>query len=297
MGIKPHFKASGITGVMNYIFMMTETTPQDSNQSGTPPWSRFRMKPKFIIIGAQKAGTTSLYHLLCQHPRVKPARKKELHYFDTNYHRGQRWYEAMFPFAVPFLNHRFGGLKKITGEASPYYMFHPRAISRLARTLPDAKLIVLLRNPVERAYSHYHHETKNKNEILSFEEALAKEKDRVRSEAEKLLQDRQYRSLKHRRFSYLSRGIYADQLEVVFRFFARKQVLILKSRDYLTNPEQVLRQACSFLGIPEWQPKAFPRLNEGHYAGMREDTKRFLENYFRDHNQRLYQFVGRDFGW
>jgi hypothetical protein len=84
---------------------------------------------------------------------------------------------------------------------------------------------------------------------------------------------------------------------MVFRFYARKQVLILKSDEYFTGPAEVLRQTCSFLGIPEWQPETFPRLNEGNYAGMKAETRRFLEDYFADHNQRLYQLIGRNFGW
>ncbi|HET7626188.1 MAG TPA: sulfotransferase [Verrucomicrobiae bacterium] len=168
------------------------------------------MRPTFIIVGAQKAGTTSLYHLLYRHPRIKPAKKKELHYFDNNYFRDQSWYESMFPLARLFFGAPSKVAKPITGEASPYYLFHPSAVSRMARTLPDAKLIVLLRNPVERAYSHYQHQVRSRTENLSFEDALASEKERIQGEAEKLLKDDRFRSAKHRRYSYLSRGIYAD---------------------------------------------------------------------------------------
>lgn len=277
--------------------MTQQTFSPEGVQATTAKWPVFRMRPSFVIIGAQKAGTTSFYHLLCQHPSIRSAKKKELHYFDLNYGRGVGWYASRFPFTLSRLFGRGSNPENITGEASPYYMFHPLAIPRLAQVLPDAKLIVLLRNPVERAYSHYNHEIKNRTETLSFEAALESEQERLRGESEKIVQDGNYRSLRHRNFSYLARGIYADQLEAVFQVFDRKQVMILESDTYFKRPAEVLRQTCSFLQVPEWRPQTFPKLNEGSYAEMKEATRQFLENYYQAHNQRLFHLLDRTFAW
>ena len=111
--------------------------------------------PDFVIIGAQRCGTSSLYSYLIEHPQIAPATRKELHYFDLNYAAGDEWYRSQFP---QFPDTPFDGRLTVTGEASPYYLFHPMAAERCASVVPDAKLIVMVRDPVERAYSHYHHE-------------------------------------------------------------------------------------------------------------------------------------------
>jgi hypothetical protein len=265
---------------------------------GVSSWSRFRMTPQFVIIGVQKGGTTSLYHLLCQHPSIEPAARKEVHYFDIEYHRGRRWYQSQFPSALSqFVSRHLQRMNTITGEASPYYMFHPYAMQRLAHDLPGTKLIVLLRNPVERAYSHYHHEVKLKVETLSFEEAIAKEEERLGGEIAKMLKDQQYQSFNHRHFSYLSRGVYVDQLNTVFKLFSRNQILILKSEDFFTRTADVLEETCSFLQLTPRQSSGFDRLNEGRYSKMKPEMQEFLRAYFAPHNQRLYECLGRDFGW
>jgi len=251
------------------------------------------MKPRFIIIGAQRAGTTSFYHLLCEHPCVLPAATKEVHYFDCNYSRGPGWYESQFPLAAA---HSLGR-QAITGEASPYYLFHPCAMARLAQDLPEARLIVLLRNPIERAYSHYHHQRRRKLETLSFEEALAQEDERLRGEAEKILQDENYNSANYRGFSYLARGIYEEQLRAVRDLFPGEQTLVLRSEDFFISPEQILAQTLSFLNLPDWRPRKFIRQNAGKYSGMSPQIREFLRDYFEPHNQRLYEFLSRDFGW
>lgn len=176
-------------------------------------------------------------------------------------------------------------------------MFHPHAPKRIATTLPEVKLIVLLRNPVDRAYSHYHHMVRNKIETLSFEDALAKEEERLSGEIEKMLKDENYISFNQRSFSYLSRGIYVDQLRKFSELFSPEQILVLKSEDFFQKPREALEQAFSFLGMEKWQPAQMKPLNAGHYSEIKTGTRRFLEKYFEPHNQRLYEFLRRDFGW
>ncbi|MFN8451844.1 MAG: sulfotransferase [Anaerolineae bacterium] len=128
-----------------------------------------RLEPQFAIIGGQKCGTTSLYAYLLQHPRVVSL-FKEVHFFDNNYYKGRRWYRAQFPLAGAPSEDAL-----ITFDASPYYLFHPAAPQRVAALYPDMKLIALLRNPVDRAYSHYSHNRQSTAEKLSFEDAIRAE--------------------------------------------------------------------------------------------------------------------------
>ena len=248
--------------------------------------------PDFLIIGAQKCGTTFLYHLLCQHPYVEPAATKEVHFFDTGFANGVEWYRSHF--SPPTQKE---GRKVLTGESSPYYLYHPHAARRAAQVVPGSKLIALLRNPVDRAFSDYNHKAREGREPLSFEEAIAAEKERIRGEKEKMLADESYASPTYRKFSYLSRGVYVDQLEEWCGYFDEEQLLVLKSEDFFENPQAVFERALEFLGLPHWWTGVSGERNEGEYERMNPATRQRLEDYFEPHNKRLYDFLGVDFGW
>jgi hypothetical protein len=256
--------------------------------------------PDFIIIGAQKGGTTTLYRLLSQHPSVLPAAKKELHYFSLFFDRGTEWYRSCFP--AP--KHK-NGQSTITGEASPYYLFHPHAPRRVAEAVPRARLIALLRDPVARAYSHYNHEVTTVSRLFgtgiepsTFEEALDLEELRLRGEGDKMLEDERYVSFNHQHFSYMSRGIYVDQLIQFSKFFSNEQVLVLRSEDFFGRTPEKLKLVLDFLGLPEWEPEAWKIVLKGEYdQEMDPSTRRRLEEYFEPHNRRLYEYLGVDFGW
>jgi len=257
-----------------------------------------RVLPDFIIIGAQKGGTSSLYRYLTEHPTVAPGVGKELHYFDWHFHRGTSWYRAHFPTAVYREVFRARtGQRLVAGEASPYYLFHPHTPKRVKALLPNVKLIALLRDPVERTLSAYHHQVRRGGEPLSLLEALDREPDRLADETDRLRRDEAYNSFAHRRFSYLSRGIYADQLDAWFRMFPREQLLVIRSEDFFDNPAAIFGQVLDVLGLPAWQPRKFPRFNSAEYAGMDPAVRQRLIDYFAPHNQRLYDLLGRDFEW
>ena len=265
-----------------------------------------RRLPDFVIIGGQRCGTTSLYNYLVQHPAVSPAFMKETHFFDTHYHRGLNWYRAFFPLEgekVPapveqIPDSRDKAMRRpLTGESSPYYLFYPHAPGRLLRDIPQARLIALLRNPVERAYSHYHHEVKMGIETLSFEDALDREDRELSAEAEKVLQDETYRSFFYQNYTYLSRGIYVDQVERWTTLFGSDQLLVLKSEDFYSDPASTLMQVCEFLDLPPSQLSTYRQYNLARYTPMQASTRERLISYFDGHNQRLYEFLGRDLGW
>ncbi len=247
--------------------------------------------PAFLIIGVQRGGTTSLYDYLIQHPRIASAKKKEVHYFDLKYAQGLDWYRSQFPW---WLNIR---RNVITGEASPYYIFHPAVPDRVRETLPDVKLIVLLRNPVERALSHYHLVRRREREPLSFEDAIRDESSRLAGEAESL-HDPNYSSFTYQHQSYVSRGIYVDQLIEWKARFPWERFLILKSEDLFAEPPATLRRTLEFLELDPIDLREYPHRNQATYdKTMDPETRRALEDYYRPHNRRLFELLGTDLGW
>ena len=186
-----------------------------------------------------KRRITSLYNYLIQHPQIAPATEKEVHYFDLNFDKSPDWYYAHFPQPQ-------NGLNKITGEASPYYIFHPHVPQRIYDLCPQVKIIALLRNPVERAISHYYYYyIKIQYETLSLEEAIAC-RTRKTQRRNGILANPNYYSYPHQHYSYLSRGIYADQLPAWMKLFPKSQISILKSEDLYSNPSEIFNTVLDF---------------------------------------------------
>lgn len=256
-----------------------------------------RVLPDFIVIGAQKSGTWSLYYNLSQHPNIVPALRKEVHFFDWKFHRGTLFYRAHFPVVFEKWRARVRRRAFFTGEASPYYIFHPLAPGRLKAVVPGARLIALLRNPVDRAYSHYQHAVAKGQESLSFEKALREEKRRTGGEVGRMMADPRYNSTSHRNYSYIERGLYAQQLERWFELFPRKQFLILHSERFRNDPPSAFREVCRFLGVPEWEPPQYREIVKRRYEPMRPETRTWLLDYFRPYNRQLYELLDRDFQW
>jgi Sulfotransferase domain len=259
----------------------------------------FRMLPQFVIIGGGRSGTNSLYNYLNAHPDVRrwlPI--AEFHFFDLNFDRGMRWYRGHFPArASAAIAGRRTGRKQITGEATPYYIFHPLAPHRIATYLPGVKLFVVLRNPVERAYSHYRHEVALGRETLSFNEALDRESERLDGEESRMLADPSYLSYNHQRYSYVARGIYADQLTRLFSLFPREDVMLILNDDLLAEPAEVCRKAVAFLDLPPHAMSSFPRYNMGRPGSMDPLIRQRLVEGFADSNARLRDWLGADPPW
>lgn len=268
--------------------------------------SRARMAPSFLVIGEMKCGTTSFFSYLTRHPGVLAPWKKELWYFDAHYERGESWYRSNFPLeraGEPF--RRSTGIPAITGEATAYYMFHPLARHRVHEFDPDMRLIALLRDPVERASSHYHHSHSKGRDPLTFEQALDAEEDRLRGETERILLEPSYsrfgetpyRSFAHINYSYLARGRYAEQLEAWLELFPREQLLVLRAEDLFERPGDAVEEAIAFLGLPHADLGEYPVLNTRTYEAMPPETRSRLAAYFEEPNRRLYELLGRDLDW
>lgn len=255
-----------------------------------------RVLPSFLVIGAMKAGTTSLYAWLIGHENIVAPAVKEPQFFTLHYDRGERWYRSSFPTGAELLARGLLRRPVLTGEATPYSLFHPLAAERAFKVVPKAKLIALLRDPVTRAWSHYRHERRHGREPLGFMEAIEAEDERLRGVRERLERETLHRSEAHQRFGYLARGRYAEQLERWFRHFPREQVLLVKSEELFERPARVLSEVTRFLGIPEGH-QPFGAHGVGGNERLDATVKAELQRRMRGPNERLRALVGRDFGW
>jgi Sulfotransferase domain len=257
-----------------------------------------RMTPSFLIVGAQRCGTTSMYKTLSQHPLVLPAvLHKGAHYFDTGYGHGPSWYRGHFPLLASARRAAVGGQLPITGESSPYYMFHPLAGQRIRADLPGVRLLVLLRDPVERAYSAHTHETARGFETEPFERALELEPVRLAGEEAKLIADPAYQSHSHQHHAYVTRGRYADQLRRLAGLFGRDRMHVVDSQRFFTDPEPVFAGVTDFLGIGPATGIAFERHNARPRSPMPDSLRARLEDQLADSDAELETWLGHPPTW
>ncbi|MFM8951923.1 MAG: sulfotransferase family protein [Planctomycetaceae bacterium] len=244
--------------------------------------------PGIVVVGAMRAGTTSLFSLLAAHPQVAAAFHKEVHYFDLRFHLGTNWYRHQFRRPRTAVRRRAIGL-----ESSPYYLFDPRVPARMAAIMPDVKLVFLLRDPVERAFSHYRKNLRDGREPLSFAEALAAEDERLAGEEERMLHDPGYVSRLHQYYSYAARGRYAEQLIRWRRHFPVPQMLVVDAARLFASPGAVLAQLFAFAELEPWVPRQFVSLNAGQVGmPLDPDTASGLAARFAPHERQLAALIG-----
>jgi hypothetical protein len=271
--------------------------------------ARYRPDPDFLLIGAKRGGTTSLYYdiltmrgVLTLFPSArwlpKANETKGTHFFDTNYFRGEAWYRSYLP--THWARQRgadAAGGRVVVGEASPYYLFHPLAAERAAATVPDVKLIAILRDPVMRTYSHWKERRRNNAESLAFPDAIAAEEVRLAGEEERLRSDPQYYSYPHEQQSYIAQSRYARALRPWVQRFGRERLLVLISEEYHADPGAGLAQVADFLGI-ERPPVTMGRhLNAASGADLDPALRTELRALFDPDVRELEDLLGRRLPW
>ncbi|WP_293352561.1 MULTISPECIES: sulfotransferase [unclassified Microcoleus] len=250
-------------------------------------WNLRRSRePDFIIIGSPRCGTTSLYKYITSHPHILPAANKEICFFSEHFNKGLAWYQAHFP--PPIDAHHF-----LTGEATPTYLTHPLAASRLHGCLPKVKLIVILRNPVDRALSHYQMLVRRGTECRTFEKAIDAELQLLSAATETSLADKSFWKDCH----YIYKSLYACSLKQWMNLFPKEQFLILQSEEFYANPAATLSQVFNFLDLPDYQLRDYKQYNGGNYQPANDVVCQRLREYFQQHNQELAEYVQRQFIW
>ncbi len=253
--------------------------------------------PDFLIIGAQKCGTSSLYSYLIQHPGIIAPAKKEIHYFSNPYNRnrGESWYTSHFC-TVSYKKslRKKLGYWPITGEATPdmHMPFMPESVHEL---LPSAKLIAMFRDPVDRALSQYHHDRRfSKRDPLTFKDAITQSSLSVSSE----MQDLWSYSHKNKQLSYIRRGLYAEQLEHWYQYYPEDSIHIIISEEFFVDPAKEMEKVLQFLNMPDYEFDVSTAKNVGDYKEqMDKDVREYLISVFRPQNQRLFELIGRNLDW
>lgn len=247
-----------------------------------------RVEPDFFIVGGKRCGTTSLQAWLATHPAVVGSHSgKGTHYFDVNYEHGRRWFRAHFPTKayIDLVRRRTGG-PVMTGEASPYYAFHPMALERLHDAIPHGRVIFVLRDPTERAYSHYLYERRRGFEELTFDEALDLEEQRISGEEDRLRTDPRYRSFSHIHWTYQARGHYVEQIRRAVALFGRERVHLVEF-DALVSDPSVRKDLVAFLGLEPHPSPELPHLEAGGASRVPAEAGARLREHFAVSNAEL----------
>jgi hypothetical protein len=259
--------------------------------------SGLRLLPDFIIIGARRCGTTSLYHYLTQHPCVMPALKKEIFYFTDYFQNGLDWYRGHFPTRIEkrFRRMRRGG-NVITGEATPSYLYDPLVARRIHEMNPNMKILVILRNPVDAIYSAYYlglkHRTYTAQEV-QFENCILEDLERAANR-------RHYGSASisvAEKRGLISHGIYIEHLKPWFDLFPDEQIKVLITEEFFPSPDEGFQEVLSFLGVPPCGLKAYQKLNTLNYPDMDPLIRSQLADFFAPYNRRLESFLSIETGW
>ncbi len=263
----------------------------------------FRADPNYLVIGTKRGGTTSMARWLLDHPDVMslfPARetRKGTYYFDVNYSRGEQWYRSHFP-TKQSIERRAAkvGRRQIVGEATPYYLYHPHAAARARALAPNANVIVLLRDPVQRAHSHWMERSRNGVETLSFADAIDAEADRCDGEEERMLDDPSHVSFGHQHFSYVDQGRYARGLTRWYEAFPSNQILTLRSEDMYADPGAIYQRVLDFLDLPEHEPASFKAWNNKPKAEFDAGLEAELRDRLRPDVEELERLLGRPMNW
>ena len=253
-----------------------------------------RSLPDFIIIGTVRSGSTSLYYNICQHPCVLSASYDELGFFDSNFHLGLNWYRSLFPTLFSKWLVKRKKQFAITGEDTPFYIWSPLVANRILKILPNVKLIVLFRNPVDRAYSNYHLGVRAGSENLSFEDAIQFELKKLDESNNKFEQNVEKYTIPR---SYISKGFYSNQLKIWLELFSPEQLIIVSTEDLESNPQETLDKIYDFLKIPK-NHKLIPEKQKiASYPKMKDETRKFLIDLYKKSNDELFTMIGEKFDW
>ncbi|MBT0992902.1 sulfotransferase [Cellulomonas sp. DKR-3] len=264
-----------------------------------------RPAPDWLIVGCKRGGTTSLFNYLVRHPGVLPMfptmrGNKTTDYFFKEQARGDAWYRSHFH-TERYRNRlaRTLGYRPVSGEASPFYVWDPRIAERVRAAAPDVRAIMLVREPVRRAWSHYQERVQNGVEALSFADALEAEDERLDGELDRMREDPGYYSAAYDFYSYRSRGVYLPQIRNWHATFPREQLLVIRAEDLYGDTQATFDEVCAFLGIPSVPMATRSSFNSTWRTSdlPPQEVADELAAYYEPHNRELGEYLGRPMGW
>jgi len=258
----------------------------------------FKSRPDFLIVGAQKAGTTALYRYLEQHHQLLQNKSwKEVHYFDDvkNYQKGIVWYLGHFPYKIEKKN-------RLVFEATPEYLYYDHIPKLIKQDLGEMKIMIILRNPAERAYSAW----KMYNSFQNNPHEHLREIYDGRTFAESIYQEMNNElDIDNEPYHYIGRGKYVYQIENYLEYFAKDSILVLDFNNFKKNLKSMLDQVCNFLEIELFTRGEIDVFEtQKHNVGKKQEksnsdqaTLELLKNHFIPYNKKLYELLNYRFGW
>ena len=250
--------------------------------------SSIRVLPDFLVIGAKRCGTTSLYEYLGEHPCIKKSSHDHIGFFDDNFDLGIGFYKSFFPtiFEKKFLE--FKNRKLLTNDVTSSYIQNSQTATKIFQTLPDKKIIAILRNPIDRAYSEYNVDLRVNPNIQSFETIIQNEIDNMENK-----DDGEVIKNKH----YLKNGIYFDQLKPWFELFPKKNILILSTEKFGEDANNIFNIIFKFLNLENYNIENSKRMQKGTYAKLNPKTRERLLKFYKLKNNKLYDLINEKFDW
>ena len=250
--------------------------------------SSIRVLPDFLVIGAKRCGTTSLYEYLGKHPCIKKSSHDHIGFFDDNYDLGIGFYKSFFPTIFEKKIYEVKNGKFLTNDVTSSYIQNTKIVNRIVEMLPNSKIIAILRNPVDRAYSEYNLHLRANAEIESFDSLIQNEINSIENKND---------GGKIKNNSYLKKGFYYDQLKPWFELFPKNNILILSTEKFGENTSQVFNDIFKFLNLKNYNIQNPKRMQKGSYSKLNPSTREKLLEYYEPKNKQLYELIGKKFNW
>jgi len=254
-----------------------------------------RVLPDFLVIGAKRCGTTSLFYHLPEHPCISKSPHDNMGFFNDNFHLGVNWYKSFFPtiFTRNKIKSEFGNF--LAFDVTTTYMEEESTANNVYQTKPNMKIIVILRNPVDRAYSQYHLSLREKEEKRSFEDVIEENMNRLDKESHKRHEIKP--KFLEEKNNYLKKSLYAQQLRHWLKIFPRENILIIPTEEFESNQQAIYNKIFRFLDISQFEIKNTEKMEKGNYPQMKSETRSLLLDYFRSHNNELFKLIDKKFDW
>ena len=256
--------------------------------------SPLRVLPNFFIIGTSRTGTTSMYYYLDQHPSLSKSVYKELGFFDVNFHLGLHWYRSLFPSILTKYRIKSKTNFFMTYDITPSYIRRPWVARRMKKLFPNAKLVVMFRNPVDKTFSHYHM-SKQHGETRTFEEVIEEDLNNILKWNIDTKDDNYFATKVEN--SILARAFYAEQLAIWFELFSKDQILIILNEELVADTKKTVNKVFRFLNLPEYEIPHMEKANVSKPSEMNPKTRQTLIDFFKPYNEQLYHLLNKKYDW
>ncbi len=253
--------------------------------------SPFRTLPNFLVIGVKRCGTTTLFEQLSEHPCIEKSAHDNLGFFNNNFELGLNWYKSHFTtnFKKKQIIKKYG--KFATYDVTSSYIQYEKTATNISKTLPNIKLILILRNPTSRAYSEYNQNIIDEDESRGFEKLIKEEILQMENEQNNKLK------FSLDKINLIKKGIYINQILPWLEIFPKNQILIISTEEFGNKTNETYNKIFKFLELPKYEIRNKQRYRKGNYKKMSNETRELLDHFYEKYNNELFQKIGQKFEW